>query len=140
MYGRGGRKFGFLNLGPLGCLPVIRILGPDHEGINGGCFEEEASTLAKLHNEALSKMLSELENQLKDFSYALYDFHTNMRERMDHPSKYGTSSLLEILRFCCCDLKRWINLLVILAQDQNTFLSLFSRTTKRTTQLELGLS
>ncbi|KAF7136047.1 hypothetical protein RHSIM_Rhsim08G0242900 [Rhododendron simsii] len=98
VYGRGGRKFGFLNLGPLGCLPAIRILGPDHQGINGGCLEEEASTLAKLHNEALSIMLSELESQLKDFRYSLYDFHTNLRERMDHPSKYGFK---EGMTACC---------------------------------------
>ncbi|KAH7867425.1 hypothetical protein Vadar_033153 [Vaccinium darrowii] len=84
----------FLNLGPLGCLPGLRILEPE---INGGCLEE-ASTLAKLHNEALSKMLSELENQLKDFRYALYDFHTNLKERMDHPSKYGFK---EGITSCC---------------------------------------
>lgn len=94
VYERGGRKFGFLNLGPLGCLPGIRILEPE---INGGCLED-ASTLAKLHNEALSKMLSELENQLKDFRYALYDFHTNLKERMDHPSKYGFK---EGITACC---------------------------------------
>lgn len=98
-------------MGPLGCLPGLRILEPE---INGGCLEE-ASTLAKLHNEALSKMLTELENQLKDFRYALYDFHTNLKERMDHPSKYGTS-LLEVLLFCFYELTRWINLLVALAK------------------------
>ncbi|XP_057504786.1 GDSL esterase/lipase 5-like [Actinidia eriantha] len=85
VYIRGGRKFGFLNLGPLGCLPGLRIIQPP----NGSCLEEAASALAMLHNEALSKLLSNLETQLKGFRYALYDFNTNLRQRMNHPSKYG---------------------------------------------------
>ncbi|CAL5439380.1 unnamed protein product [Camellia sinensis] len=85
VYKKGGRKFGFLNLGPLGCLPGIRIIKPED---NGGCLEE-ASQLANLHNEALSKLLSQLVNQLKGFKYALYDFNSNLRLKMNHPSKYG---------------------------------------------------
>ena len=87
VYIRGGRNFGFLNLGPLGCLPGLRII---QQPPNGSCLEEAASTLAMLHNEALSELLSNLETQLKGFRYALYDFNTNLRQRMNHPSKYGT--------------------------------------------------
>ncbi|KAM7480650.1 hypothetical protein LguiA_028863 [Lonicera macranthoides] len=83
IYKRGGRKFGFLNLGPLGCLPGLRILK-----MNGiGCLEE-ASLLAKLHNEALSKSLSTMERQLHGFKYSLYDFNANLGQRIGHPSKY----------------------------------------------------
>uniref|UniRef100_A0A5B7CAH1 GDSL esterase/lipase 5-like n=1 Tax=Davidia involucrata TaxID=16924 RepID=A0A5B7CAH1_DAVIN len=85
VYERGGRKFGFVNLGPLGCFPGMRILKPES---NGGCFEE-ASELAKLHNKALSELLSKLENQLQGFKYSLYHFSRNLRKRMNHPSKYG---------------------------------------------------
>lgn len=85
IYKRGGRTFGFINLPPLGCLPGIRIIKASN---NGSCLEE-ASLLAKLHNEALSKLLQKLEEQLKGFKYSLYDFNNNLRQRMNHPSKYG---------------------------------------------------
>ncbi|KAM7483937.1 hypothetical protein LguiB_008520 [Lonicera macranthoides] len=98
IYKRGGRKFGFLNLGPLGCLPGLRILK-----MNGiGCLEE-ASLLAKLHNEALSKSLSTMERQLHGFKYSLYDFNANLGQRIGHPSKYG----LKEGRTACCGTGRF---------------------------------
>ncbi|PWA80521.1 Lipase, GDSL [Artemisia annua] len=87
LHKRGGRKFGFLNLGPLGCLPGIRIiLNPSSD--SGGCIEA-ASLLAKLHNQALAKSLKRLAKQLHGFKYSLYDFNTNLNQRLKHPSKYG---------------------------------------------------
>ena len=82
-----GRKFGFINLPPLGCAPGIRIVKAEN---NGSCLEE-ASSLVKLHNKALSKLLRKLEKQLKGFKYSLYNFNINLRKRMNHPSKYGMS-------------------------------------------------
>lgn len=87
LYNRGGRKFGFINLPPLGCAPGIRIIKAEN---NGSCLEE-ASSLVKLHNKALSKLLRKLEKQLKGFKYSLYNFNINLRKRMNHPSKYGMS-------------------------------------------------
>ncbi|KAI3684125.1 hypothetical protein L6452_33344 [Arctium lappa] len=87
LHKRGGRKFGFLNLGPLGCLPGLRIiLNPSTD--SGGCIEA-ASLLAKLHNRALSKSLKRLAKQLHGFKYLLYDFNTNLKHRVKHPWKYG---------------------------------------------------
>ncbi|KAF5466286.1 hypothetical protein F2P56_016227 [Juglans regia] len=83
---RGGRKFGFINLPALGCLPGIRIINPDHN--KRGCLEE-ASLLAKLHNRALYNLLRELEKQLKEFKYSVFNLNINLRQRMNHPSKYG---------------------------------------------------
>ncbi|CAK9179833.1 unnamed protein product [Ilex paraguariensis] len=85
IYRSGGRKFGFLNLGSLGCSPGLRILKPQNKG---GCLEE-ASVLAELHNKALSKLLLKMEMQLHGFKYSLYDFNNNLRQRMNHPSKFG---------------------------------------------------
>ncbi|KAK3410655.1 hypothetical protein EUGRSUZ_J02601 [Eucalyptus grandis] len=85
IYGIGGRKFGFMNLPPLGCLPGIRIIKAEQ----GGRCLEEASSLANLHNHALSKLLAKLEHQLTGFKYSLYDFNSNLRRRMNHPHKYG---------------------------------------------------
>ncbi|KAK9281405.1 hypothetical protein L1049_004306 [Liquidambar formosana] len=94
IYRRGGRKFGFINVVDLGCVPGLRIINSEN---NGTCLEE-ASILAKLHNEALSKLLATLENQLHGFKYSLFDFNSNIRRRMDHPSKYG---LMEGKTACC---------------------------------------
>nr|XP_023881937.1 GDSL esterase/lipase 5 [Quercus suber]POE73701.1 gdsl esterase/lipase 5 [Quercus suber] len=85
IYKRGGRKFGFINLLPFGCAPGIRIIKAEN---NGSCLEE-ASSLVKLHNKALSRLLRKLEKQLKGFKYSLYNFDINLRRRMNHPSKYG---------------------------------------------------
>jgi hypothetical protein len=85
IYKRGGRKFGFINLPPLGCLPGMRIIKPEN---NGSCLEE-ASSLAKLHNRALSVLLRKLEEELKGFRYSFLNFNINLRQRMNHPSKYG---------------------------------------------------
>ncbi|XP_062154192.1 GDSL esterase/lipase 5-like isoform X2 [Alnus glutinosa] len=85
IYKRGGRKFGFINLPPLGCLPGMRIIKPEN---NGSCLEE-VSSLAKLHNIALSMLLPILEKQLKGFRYSFFNFNINLRQRMNHPSKYG---------------------------------------------------
>ncbi|KAJ9559940.1 hypothetical protein OSB04_005100 [Centaurea solstitialis] len=87
LHKRGGRKFGFLNLGPLGCLPGIRIiLNPSTD--SGGCIEA-ASLVAKLHNKALTNSLKRLAKQLHGFKYMLYDFNSNLEHRIKHPSKYG---------------------------------------------------
>lgn len=85
IYGIGGRKFGFINLPPLGCLPGMRIIEAEKRG---RCLEK-ASSLAKLHNHALSKHLVKLEHQLVGFKYSLYDFNSNLRKRMNHPHRYG---------------------------------------------------
>lgn len=92
IHARGGRKFGFTNLPDVGCLPGLRIIKPNNT-FNGSCFEE-ASSLAKLHNKALSKLLIRLATQLKGFKYSLYDLNSNLRKRMKHPSRYGTYTTL----------------------------------------------
>ncbi|KAJ0074952.1 hypothetical protein Patl1_33828 [Pistacia atlantica] len=85
IYKSGGRKFAFINLPPLGCFPTIRILKPE---TNGSCLGK-VSSLAKLHNKALSKLLYNLEKQSKGFKYSLFDLNSRLRKRMKHPSKYG---------------------------------------------------
>ncbi|KAI3737771.1 hypothetical protein L2E82_27783 [Cichorium intybus] len=87
LHKRGGRKFGFMNLGPLGCVPGMRIiLNPSSE--SGGCVEA-ASLIGKLHNQELRKLLKRLAKRLHGFKYSLYDFNSNIKHRLKHPSKYG---------------------------------------------------
>ncbi|PON62539.1 Lipase [Trema orientale] len=85
IYTIGGRKFGFMNLPTLGCFPGIRIVKQD---TNGSCLKE-ASSLANLHNEALSKLLKKLSKRLKGFKYSLYDLNNNLKLRINHPYQYG---------------------------------------------------
>ncbi|XP_017978454.1 PREDICTED: GDSL esterase/lipase 1 [Theobroma cacao] len=85
IYKKGGRKFGLLNLGPLGCAPIMKVFVP---GNTGSCFEE-ATELAKVHNAALSKALQELKIKLEGFKYAKHDFNISSSERLNNPEKYG---------------------------------------------------
>ncbi|KAJ4717725.1 GDSL esterase/lipase [Melia azedarach] len=85
IYKKGGRKFGFVNLGQMGCFPASRLFVA---GRTGACLED-ASELAKLHNKALSEVLQELESQLKGFKYANHDFYNSGAELFSNPSKYG---------------------------------------------------
>lgn len=86
IYKKGGRNFGFLSLDPLGCLPFARAFGQ-----KGRCFED-ITPYVKLHNKALPKLLQKLETTHKGFRYSLSDYNAFLRERINHPSKYGTFS------------------------------------------------
>ncbi|XP_014521590.1 GDSL esterase/lipase 5 [Vigna radiata var. radiata] len=94
IYKRGARKFVLMNLPPLGCLPGTRIIDVEE---NGKCLQE-LSNLASLHNRVLHVVLLQLENKLKGFKFALYDFHTDVTQMMNHPFKYG---LKEGKSACC---------------------------------------
>ncbi|XVE88567.1 hypothetical protein DITRI_Ditri19aG0079600 [Diplodiscus trichospermus] len=91
---KGGRKFGFLNLGALGCIPIMKVFVP---GNTGSCFEE-ATELAKLHNAALCKALQDLEIKLAEFKYAKHDFNISSSERLNNPEKYG----FKVADTACC--------------------------------------
>ncbi|XWS20011.1 hypothetical protein CRYUN_Cryun31cG0065000 [Craigia yunnanensis] len=94
IYRKGGKKFGFLNLGSLGCVPRQKALVP---GNTGSCFEE-ITEIAKLHNAALSKALQELEIKLVEFKYAKHDINISFSERANNPEKYG----FKVADRACC--------------------------------------
>lgn len=73
IYGAGGRKFGFLNLGELGCYPGLRLLKP-HQS-RSSCLQQEVSVMAKLHNQKLLESLSRMEQELPGFKFSVYDFN-----------------------------------------------------------------
>ncbi|KAL5579644.1 hypothetical protein UlMin_012086 [Ulmus minor] len=81
----GGSKFGFISMGPFGCIPMIKALFPETKT---ACVDK-VTTLAKLHNKAFSTLLQELGRQLKDFKYSMLDYYTTTSERLEDPSKYG---------------------------------------------------
>lgn len=90
LYERGARKFCFIGLGPLGCLPISRALKPNATN-NEGCFEE-LSALALAHNNALSGVLVSLEYILEGFKYVSPNVYDWISDRINHPTRYGTLS------------------------------------------------
>ncbi|KAA8534732.1 hypothetical protein F0562_029826 [Nyssa sinensis] len=95
LYEKGGRKFGFLSLSPLGCLPALRAMNP--KANEGGCFEE-ACALALAHNNAVKAVLTSLEHLLKGFKYCNSNFYNWLQDRINNPSKYDFK---EGVNACC---------------------------------------
>ncbi|KAB1220263.1 GDSL esterase/lipase 5 [Morella rubra] len=95
LYRKGGRRFGFLSLCSLGCIPILRDLNPNAN--KGGCFEQ-ASALAQAHNKALKIVLAKLERQLKGFKYSNYNLYDWLLHRINHPSHYGFKDGID----ACC--------------------------------------
>ncbi|KAL3566477.1 hypothetical protein D5086_031892 [Populus alba] len=86
LYEKGARKFGFLNMPPLGCMPLMRARNP--KSSEGGCFEA-ASGLALAHNNALNAVLTSLEQLLKGFKYCNSDSYTWLYDRINNLASYG---------------------------------------------------
>lgn len=107
IYTRGGRKFAFANVCPLGCLPAMKVLFP---GSTSPCVED-AQEFVQLHNKALSELLQELEGELKGFKYAYHDFFTSISQRFNNPSKYGMPYSLKcfevIAQFLLCTFQNY---------------------------------
>ncbi|XP_044463173.1 GDSL esterase/lipase 5-like [Mangifera indica] len=87
LYKKGGRKFGFMSVSPLGCMPSWRALNLNKES-EGGCYEA-ASSLAEAHNNALKGILSSLAYIFKDFKYSNANFYNWLEDRMNNPGNYG---------------------------------------------------
>lgn len=82
----GGRKFGFVTLLPLGCLPYSRA---HSAGGNGEKCVKEFTNLVESYNVALAQLFEQLEKQLKGFLYSKLDLFSAVNERLSNPSKYG---------------------------------------------------
>lgn len=89
IYKKGGRKFGFANGIPLGCVPMMRATKP---GNTGTCVDE-ISAILKLHNSVLAKVLLKLKGQLQGFKYSDPNVYSCLDGIIKNPSKYGTNSL-----------------------------------------------
>ncbi|KDP40647.1 hypothetical protein JCGZ_24646 [Jatropha curcas] len=88
----GGRKFAFVSVGAVDCLPFLRARNP-----TGGC-NEQITTLIKLHNHKFPTALQQLQRELYGFKYANFDFYKALSERINNGSKYGFS---EVKASCC---------------------------------------
>ncbi|KAI0494575.1 hypothetical protein KFK09_024716 [Dendrobium nobile] len=86
LYEKGARKFGFLSLSPLGCLPALRAANPKADG---SCFDD-VSELALAHNNALYGVLLSFGHILTEFKYAFSSgFYSWLHEVIHNPAKSG---------------------------------------------------
>ncbi|KAI9102989.1 hypothetical protein K1719_023428 [Acacia pycnantha] len=92
IYNLGGRKFAFVNIGPIGCTPGIRFQVKGYE------CNEEMTESARLHNVEFPRMLQKLKKQLVGFKYSVFDFYSSLSQLMNYPSKYAFKEG----RVACC--------------------------------------
>lgn len=98
LHEKGARKFAFLSLAPLGCMPILKALNLDTS--KGGCFEE-GSAIAQAHNKALKIVLASLEYLLQGFKYCDSNFYDWCLERINYPAENGTSASCSLTTVGC---------------------------------------
>ncbi|XP_031272591.1 GDSL lipase-like isoform X1 [Pistacia vera] len=94
IYEMGGRKFAFQNVGPLGCLPLMK----QEFNPSGGACVEVLQAIASLHNSLLSNVTAELQSQLSGFKYVYFDFFSSLNDMKNYPKKYG----FNVSDIACC--------------------------------------
>ncbi|XP_057981131.1 GDSL esterase/lipase 1-like [Malania oleifera] len=111
VYKMGGRKFVIQNVAPLGCIPGVKasLLPAEEEGGDDGGGSRDKSSkrekcakgpswLARMHNDALSKLLHKLASKLPQFKYVLFDYYSNLAVRTLYGKKFG----FEVGESACC--------------------------------------
>nr|GMC89241.1 GDSL esterase/lipase 1-like [Ipomoea batatas] len=87
IYKEGGRKFVIVSVGAIGCVPAFRAAN-FRQTVRSECVEI-LQTLAKLHNQALLKMLNNLATNLPGFKYSYFDYFQSSIDAISNPSTYG---------------------------------------------------
>ncbi|KAK4758890.1 hypothetical protein SAY87_020191 [Trapa incisa] len=86
IYNAGGRKFGFQNVGPLGCLPMLRATESSE---NADACVEELNSMARKHNKALAGTLKRLGSLLPGLKHSIFDYYGALMDRIHNATKYG---------------------------------------------------
>lgn len=80
----GARQLMVFGLGPMGCIPLQRVLST-----SGGC-QEKTNKLAVSFNAAASKLLDKMSSALANASYTFGDNYDVVNDVITNPSKFGT--------------------------------------------------
>nr|GLL25016.1 GDSL esterase/lipase 1-like [Ipomoea trifida] len=96
IYKEGGRKFVIVSVGAIGCVPAARAAN-FRQTVRSECVEI-LQTLAKLHNQALLKLLNNLATNLPGFKYSYFDYFQSSIDAISNPSTYGFT---EVKAACC---------------------------------------
>ncbi|XP_054783968.1 GDSL esterase/lipase 5-like [Prosopis cineraria] len=72
IYEEGGRRFSLVNAAPFSCFPLLRRNGSSVSSFQ----EEEAASLARLHDNALPNKLQKLQQQLEGLTYIVFHYHS----------------------------------------------------------------
>lgn len=84
LYNLGARKFVFVGVGVIGCIPSERNKN------KGEQCNEELNHWPVKYNEALKSMLRNLKFELKGINYSYFDGYAVMQNVIQKPSVYGT--------------------------------------------------
>ncbi|KAK4264184.1 hypothetical protein QN277_025393 [Acacia crassicarpa] len=83
LHSLGARQLMVFGLGPMGCIPLQRVLS-----LSGNC-QQKTNNLAKSFNKATNKLVEELSTQLPNSSYKFGDAYDVVDDVISNPGKYG---------------------------------------------------
>jgi phospholipase/lecithinase/hemolysin len=84
LYSLGARQLMVFGLGPMGCIPLQRVLST-----TGAC-QDRANKLALSFNQGTSKVLDDLSAKLPDANFKFGDAYDVVNDVITNPQKYGT--------------------------------------------------
>lgn len=84
LYSYNARKFVLVGVGPIGCIPFVRV-DDKHEECN-----IEMNHLSAKYYAAFGSVLKNIKSELKDIQYSYFEGHSVMQSIVSKPANYGT--------------------------------------------------
>ncbi|KAI3463969.1 hypothetical protein Pfo_020632 [Paulownia fortunei] len=86
LHGLGARQLMVFGLGPMGCIPLQRVLST-----SGEC-QDRTNKLALSFNQATSQLVTELSSSLPNATFRFGDAYDVVNDLITNPNKYGFSN------------------------------------------------
>ncbi|KAK1313484.1 GDSL esterase/lipase [Acorus calamus] len=83
LHSLGARKLIFVGLGPMGCIPILRVLS------TSGACQESTNKLALSFNQATGKLMEDLNVKLPNASFRFGEAYDAVQDIINDPAKYG---------------------------------------------------
>ncbi|KAK1266420.1 GDSL esterase/lipase [Acorus gramineus] len=83
LHSLGVRKLIFVGLGPMGCIPILRVLS------TSGACQESTNKLALSFNQAAGKLMEDLNVKLPNASFRFGEAYDVVQDIINDPAKYG---------------------------------------------------